>query len=623
MYNFGLTMLKYPILSRVNNRKMKVKSHFSWTILRLTLILILLLVSSSWGYTPPKGIPNPSASFSTFGEIDQATPSWPTEWTAEVKSEKTNYYYIDKTEAGCSDGRSYGYPGYARCLPPEGALAEGSYVYIHAGTYTPEDSGSDRFDWHGAGTATNPIWITGNAASKPVLTDTIHIALAGSASYIILDNLTITGASIFIQPYNDSYDADHIIVRNCTLTGTGTSGDSSGISIGLSQGTDSFPNATVEYVVVYKNTISLFGDDGNPGSDECGIEQGFHTNYKWVLNNTISDVGADAVCGSHYSNYTDRLTSNYFIGGNLIYSNGENCIDIKVTDGVIISENICTGPAAREGGGGIALHYGQNNFPCKNAWVLYNKVYTLSGGVGMGGSFGCDDCHYVGNIFYDISNDYAPTPDASYGGYLIQIGGSHGAMSIVDNTFYDYQRGIYVEDLTTGDTLKIHGNIFYRTDGAGPDIMLTDADQDTYVDMDYNRFYNAGGAAAFYWNGDTRNLTYIKDTASECANCSEGDPGLVNPPSSLRLATGSACIGSAESTVNTESATYDLFATTWAALGFSGLSIEKDYVGNARPKDTYWDIGAYEYDANTILPVHSFGSGATTSWGSGAGHKFQ
>ena len=60
---------------------------------------------------------------------------------------------------------------------------------------------------------------------------------------------------------------------------------------------------------------------------------------------------------------------------------------------------------------------------------------------------------------------------------------------------------------------------------------------------------------------------------------------------------------------------YDAFATAWAAFG---VTIEKDYAGNARPQETTWDIGAYEYDPGAVYPAVSIGAGAGVSIGSGA-----
>lgn len=407
-------------------------------------LIVAVCAVNAFAYTPPFGIPNPSAYFSTFGEIDQPTPSSAVKCPTWPSAPTTGCYYVDKTSTSCTNtGNAYGYPSKPRCTPPEGGLAAGSYVYIHAGTYTPMDSDGNQFDWHGAGTAANPIWITGNATNRPVFTDWIDIARAGPASYIVIENIAMSnGIGITIAPYNNSYYADHIIIRGCELTGTGSVGDGPGILIGFASGDDYFPNASVKYVVVYNNTISRYGIDGNPGSEQCGTYVGYHTYGTWVLNNTIFDNGSSGVAGCHDADYTTRLVRYLYIGGNKIYSNGERCIGLKAIDGIIISGNTCTGPCAREQGPGIWLSYGANSLPCKNALVQYNTIYNVSTGIGNGGSLGCDNCSYIGNKIYNANNSYGCQYDPMFNGWGIQIDGSKGTINVTDNTCYNCERGV-------------------------------------------------------------------------------------------------------------------------------------------------------------------------------------
>lgn len=595
------------------------------SMIRIIMVLILL-PCVVYGYTPPKGIPNPSASFSTFGEIDQASPSvattgnpkctnWPTSATEGC-------YYVDKTHGSATNtDNTYGYPDKPRSTPPEGTLAAGSLVYIHAGTYTNADSAGSYFDINGAGTALNPIWIIGNSGTRPIFQNEFVIGATGNTSYIVFENFEFSGViqnAITVSATSDAVVIDHIIVRNCVVTGTQNGDDYTGINIGVSaldDGATYYPNATIQYVVVYNNHVSNIGN--KLLSEEGGIHVGYHTKYIWVLDNIVHDISSDGIAGSHYSNTDDRKTEYVFIGRNTSYANGENPMDFKSINHFVISENILTGPCVKEQGWGLVTHYGHTTggtVPCKDGWIIFNKIYGVASGTGNGGSSGCSDCNYIGNIIYDIDSSYAVDADP-FNGYCFQIGGSDGALNIVDNTCYGYNvGGVYVSDLGAGDSLNIHGNIFSRSEAGTNEIYLDGTDQDDYVNMDYNRFYNSGGAVAFYWNGGSRNMTYIKETASECAHCSEGDPGLSNPPTSFALATGSACIGAnVEGPVGATS--YDAFATAWAAFG---VTIEKDYAGTTRPQETTWDIGAMEYDPATVRPVVSIGAGAGVIIGSGA-----
>lgn len=416
-------------------------------LMPVSLIFILIAVFSSvnsFAYTPPIGITNPSVYFGTFGEIDQPTPNSATKCPSWPSAPTMACYYIDKTSTACTNtNNTYGYPNKPRCLPPEGLLSAGSYVYIHAGTYTASDSASpDGYSWHGAGTASNPIWITGNASKKPVFTDRVYIGLAGSASYVILENIMMSGGrGIEVTPYVNNAQVDHVIIRNCVLTGTGSTGDSGGIAVGYS-GSDYYPASSIKYVVVHNNIISHYGLNANPGTEQCGVYAGFHTDATWVLNNEIFDMGSSGVAGCHNADFITRNTKNVFIGGNKIYANGERCIMFKAVDGGVISQNTCTGPAAREQGVGFGLAYGASETPNRNVLVQYNTIYNVGTGIFNGGSHGCDNCSYIGNRFSNVNRTYALMYDPAFTGWAIQIGGSHGITRVADNTCYNCERGI-------------------------------------------------------------------------------------------------------------------------------------------------------------------------------------
>ncbi len=577
------------------------------------VLLNLSLVASAYAYTPPKGIPDPADSFSTFGEIDQATPSAATKCPNWPGAETEGCYYIDETSGSCSDDNTYGYTNVPRCSIPEGALAAGAFLYVHAGSYGEAVGGT--YDWRGAGTASNPIWITGNPTTKPVLTDPVQIGGAGNASYIVFENFEINNNfGIQISEDSDGLDVNHIIIRNCEMHGT--AGGGWGILVGSSTSNPDavHPNSVVTYTVAYNNIIHDIGTCGSGESDDDGFINGFRTDYTWLLDSTIYCIDGDSVGGGHYNNGTTITSDHYFIGRNLMYGNTEDCIDVKSTNHMIISENTCHDTGSLEGpganmGAGIVLHYGANNVPVKDAWVLFNKIYSVN--MGVGSSFG-EDMYVVGNVIYNITDNKAGDDDLD--GTCFGFRGTlAGSFMVVDNTCYDYDTGVSFGNLVAGTSAKIHGNIFStRNNAAGYEIEIISGSED-YVDMDYNRFYASIEANNFLWAGSDHTLAEIQ-AHSECANCTAGDPGLSNPPTTFTLAVGSACIGAnVEGPVGATA--YDAFATAWAAFG---VTIEKDYAGNARPKDTTWDIGAYEYDPATVRSAMSIGAGAGVSIGSGA-----
>lgn len=553
-------------------------------------LIFLLLTTTVFGFDPPKGIADPADYFSTFGEIDQATPDWPASWTGPGTSATAGYYYIDKTDGAATDtGNTYGHPDVPRLSIPEGLRSAGDFIYIHAGNYGAGDSAGDRYDWHGPGTAAAPIWITGNPSTKPIISDTTHIGFGGSASYVVIENIQFGDGvdqdyNLRIYPQNDGDDIDHVIIRDCVTLGTQAVGDPGGIAVGLSSTTDSIPNSTVTDVVIYNCTISNLAS--KTLSDVSGIGNGYHTNRTWVLDCTIHDVGSDGIFGGHYSNLTTRLTENYFIGRNTVYDCGENSIDLKSLGPFVISENNFYGPYSIENGAVMSIHYGANNIPCHDGAVIFNRIHHGATGFATGGSFGVDNCIFIGNLFYDIKESYCPQGAGPLEGAAIQIGGSSGNIYITDNTIYDCDKGMQFEDLSSGDAVKIHGNIFNSiTDVAAYEIETINT-QEIYIDTDYN-LYDAG--ASFLWAGSSRTLAYMQGTASEETNSVEGSPAFTAAASDdfTLLATSDAIGVSVEGPVGDTA--YDAFLATF------GIQIEKDFADLVRPQGGTWDIGAYEY----------------------------
>lgn len=565
--------------------------------MRALIFLVLLACSQAFGYSPPLGIPNPATYFGW--EIDRPTPDWPTEWTQPVKTYKVNYYYVDKTQpnANNANGNGYGYPGAPRATIPETTFAAGSFVYVEAGTYDGGDNTGDRWDWNGVGTSQNPIWITGNPTTKPILEGYVNLASGGNTSYLIFENFEIGGdfvnhtAHLEIHPNAVGQSCDHILVRNCILTGTQHASDPGGITIGISQSSDPDPNATYTYTVIYNNVVSNFGNKVT--SDDGGILIGYHTDYTWVLDNVVHDVASDSVAGSHYSNYTTKLSEHYFIGRNTCYSNGENGIDIKNTRYVVVSENTIYGPFTREQGWAMVFHYGAlTQFHDRDVWVIYNTIYHCSGGIYTSTSSGADNLNVYGNLLYDIRASYAAQPDSFLNGYCVFIGGGDGTFRVAQNTFYDYDGGIKLNGLDGSDSVKIHGNIFgSRADPNGYEIqMLTNGQEAFVTSSDYNRF---PASSRFFWANAARNFSYMQNTASKEAHSSEGDPGFNNVAMlDFSITNASACknvsvIGPVGDTANA------------AFQAMFGLSLNFEFRGLARPTDA-WDIGAFEYGTGRV-----------------------
>ena len=608
-------------------------------------ILIVFLYSLSWAYTPPKGIPNPSGSSyftSTFGEIDQATPAWPAQWTSP-SSAVANKFYVDGTQTEiCSDSTN-GHPDAPRCTIPDAPYTAGAYIYVHAGTY-------GNLQIHGSGTAASPIWITGNQITKPTITGTWSVSKSwGDTNFVIIEYFHFNaGGSLDVWPYN-TQKAEHLLIRynEFDKEGATATGDPNGITIGPDS---TYPGTTTSNIVVFGNKIHdlglLYGqgppDDlppgctewadnctgsgtpaacctgpgegatccPNKGSDNAGVYVQFADGV-WVLNNEIYKIGGDHIAGCHQCD-TDTYPRNIYIGKNVLGassgdSGGENCIDFKGVRGFVISENECWGPFTREQGWGIVIHNAQtaNCSKADNGWIIFNKLHHLSAGIAYV-SGDNNNMYVVGNLIYDIHNSYSPTAwqTEGYNGYCVSPAGTTGNMWIVDNTFYDYDGGIRnFSALSGSDNLKAHGNIFSsRADATRYDFHIgVDGGNQSRTSIDYSQFYkDSAENLRLYWDASTiTSLSNFKaGTGSPCANCpAEGNPLFVSTSSSnenfLKLQSGSPSVGaSVEGPVG--GTVYDLFYSTWS------IAIEKDYSGTARPQGGTWDIGAYEYQAPTI-----------------------
>jgi hypothetical protein len=569
------------------------------------VLLALAGVGTALAYNPPIGIPNPATQFGW--EIDRATPAWPAQWTAATPVDAPNCYYVDKTDPNAVDTNpdhtpNNGHPGKPRIHIPEGTLAGGTFIYVNAGTYTTSDSAGDRLDWSGVGTSANPIWITGNATTRPVIQDLCHIGLTGSTSYFVLENFEISGipsAGLSIRPVTDGNNIDHVLIRNIKRVGTGAASDQDGVDVGNSSTTDQTPNSTLSDIVVYKCDISYCGDPSPTGSDDCGVYNAYHTIRVWVLDNLIHHVGADGIAGSHYSNYTTKTTEYYYIGRNVTYGNGENGVDLKNVHYAVISENDIMGPFTREQGWGIVLHYGaSSSFHVRSAWLINNKINHVSGGIYTGLSSGADDLNLMGNIIWDVNPAYAVQADP-LNGYCVQLGGSHGAFRVVNNTFHGYVGGLRAQGLSSGDALEVHGNIFSsRTDPAGYELNLVNG-QEAFTTTDYNLY---SGGPAFFWQNVSRTLSFLKTTGQETHGLT-ADAAFTDPANGnfQLLVTSPAIDASVEGPVG--DSVYSAFEQTFTNLPLS-RPVRTDLAGQLRPVDARWDLGALESKYLPFAPTN-------------------
>lgn len=593
------------------------KNILTRAILSFAIIILSGLISANRVYAvyqPPIGIPAPQFGIDepTYNSVTHC-PNWPTATNSIAGGKTYDCYYVDNSSGVATDAsNTYGYPNKPRLTLPTGTFTAGAYVDIRGGITTPYSTGSDRFYFRGTGTASNYILISGKkAASNPILNKFVHIGGNASAtvSYIIFENITINTISggLDIRPTSTDYDIHHIAVRSSKIDGlVNGKVTSSGFQQFYVAGISSVSGSAD--IVFYNNIVEHAGNWQPATIDETiGFHVGSYVTRIWMLDNSTWRTGN---CGYGHGHAANGTTRYVYVGRNTCSESGKSCADFKEVKDLVISENTFHNPGPPGTGGSgqcIITHYGPSIGPDKS-WILFNTLYDCDYGIQTANYSG--DTWIIGNVFYKIWQrcaDTSTTPwitraaghpsctaghgdvrvslDSSYSrGAAIMSYSQNGTVYVVDNTFYDYEKGVEFDNANAGQNVVIHGNIFSgRNQPLGYEVH---ANYPARTAIDYNEFYYSGGNARFIWGGPTyAGVAALKTGSSKCANCKEGDPLFVSPTiGDFKLKYYSPAINA-----SVENIVYNTFFTLY------GLDIRKDRNGEIRPKKLVWDIGAYEY----------------------------
>lgn len=523
-----------------------------WFAICLCVFNFLVFLNSSNAYDPPIGIPDPGNWVSTH-PIDSSAPAQPGGWPG---SEVVGYYYIDITHGSATDtGNPYGYPDKPRRNIPT-TYPAGSYVEVHGGPYT----GGGTLYIVSNGTAANPVWFKGTPGSLPEFQRVVNF----SGTYLIAEYLNITNNYTLQvnQGKVPGTNTNNICVRNCTVTGTGANvGNNSAIS------TKGDAAHITHDIVLFNNMVSFCGDsETDAENDFHALNVGGYIQNVWVLENEAHHNGGDGIQCSHNANFT---ADHIYIGKNYFHDDGENAIDIKEANDVIISQNRCHDyePRSSSPGEAIVIHFDPDNI-----WVLFNEVYNARLGIITTGS---TNTWFISNLIYNTTNSA-----------MRFRGGTDGGA--INNTVHNHNNfGIIIESGTV--SYEIHNNIFSnRSDLTDYDIYIDNSSVSNVTNIDNCMFYYAGGNANINWAGTVySSISGFRTGTGECLNCIDGeDPLFINAAANdFSLQSNSPA---KDAGTTTEHLAYTSFFSRY------GIDISKDIDGKPRPLGKGWDIGAYE-----------------------------
>ena len=531
----------------MNNTKIEIKALSPFLSTAFFCLGLFFFSSAEAAYVLPVGIPAPS-----FG----------LEESVESVYGNDNYYthWIDNTAANCSDSGN-GSPATPRCtIPSVSSLAAGSVVQLRGGPYI-----GSILTLGGYGTVLQPIFFRGPSSGNKInLQRGIRIR---NASYLIVENISWTGVvstPVDIRAGAIGESTTYISVRRNEATGTGTASAGSAFSGGGS----SYDIAGHDIVYAW-NSVHDFGVwQSATENDTHGFGVGSNHYNNWYLWNTAYHNSGDGIGNGHDANHK---TYNLYIGGNHLYENRENAIDLKEVHNVVMSENDmhCYVPRYSSEGAAMVIHYGPTGGQGPyNTWTINNKIYDST--VGYAGSDVENGNYIIGNIFYNIDKAIA----------LNNTGG--GSYYVYHNTINNSGVGEWWG--VTTDVLDVAGNIVANTT-SGAHMRVDTSAERALATFAKELYYQGDNNVTIMWG------TTYNSVAAWIAGSGKGAGSLQANPLFNNAATHDYSIQSGSPAIN---AGKDMSSVAFAFQTAFGASLLKDRAGVDRPNGI-WDIGAYEY----------------------------
>jgi hypothetical protein len=494
-------------------------------------------------YIPPIGIPIPE-----FG----------IEETVEAIY-GANYYthYIDNTHPDATDNSNpNGTSDKPRKTIPKYLLnlAEGSVVVIHGGPY----SYSTPPRWTSKGTREKPVFIRGaDPDNKVFITKTL---IQAGGTYLILENLELYKNSRITISYSSPH---HVSFRNCEIHNP----------IGYICSFGAALHVKGEDIVVYNNHIhhNWRGDD----IDCWGVGPGVDAKRVWILDNHIHHHSGDAVLACHLC---DPPPQYVYIGRNVMHEDRENAVDLKYASDVVISQNVMYGYRNASTSDGSAVILGSDGGP-NRPWVIFNEIYDCDNGIRNEET---DTAWIMGNNIYDIK------------GFAIGLEKKSDDLYIIGNTVYDVNVSI---DQLWQESFRLHifNNIFSNI---RKDLVHLDIGSQNIADeseMSNNLFWQNGDPVIIRWASG--NLKTYHST-SDFEGFAGGDNNIIGNPLFEDPLNSNFALNQNSSAIDAGiiHKAYDTY------FDLHGVDIKYDFLGKHRPQGLGWDLGAFEYIENAIIP---------------------
>lgn len=194
-------------------------------------------------------------------------------------------------------------------------IPAGTVIELSAGPFT-----GGALTLGGKGTADKPIYVRGPSATNPAV---IRRVTKIQGSYLILENIDfdLSASSDGIAITN----SDHVALRHSKVHDFDPGHNSTALFLGNSSD-----------IVLLGNSIHDNGDFTFVGEQDVHGIGGSNIHRVWIVDGVMFKNRGDSAQFGHQAGNT---SSDIFIGRNDISGDGENCVDIKETSNVVVSEN--------------------------------------------------------------------------------------------------------------------------------------------------------------------------------------------------------------------------------------------------------------------------------------------